>query len=249
MSFSVQAFGIPDFQWSDIRDGWQVFRNRPWQMFSAPDNMEKLYHATTLSQCRDILHDGFKVGLEHTGSISSPAGIWGCSHPGHSVNRAPLHRGYSFHAENCDKGIVCGWDCPVVFAWDIETQMLKTHAVLADGSCVWVHKQPCGTIWDARSRPTSIWISMSLYHHLLKLPSVWHELQEGTMVVCRSRDKKPSDLYRAGDAAPMTCGRVCAFEQLGAEQWKKARASRQWYCPTCAERCGQSKPCTGWIFV
>ena len=242
----MEAFGVPDFAWYDVTNGWQVFRNRPQQLFQAPDNMRKLYHATTLSQCRLILRDGFLVGLYHAGSKSSPAGIWGTSCPGHSVDRAPLDRGYSFHEENVDKGIVCGWDCPVVLAWDIEKETLKTHGELVDGSVIWVHKQPCGTIWDARNKPTSIWIHMSLYERFRNLPSWWHKLQEGTVVVCRSRVRFPSDLYKAGDAAPMTCGRVCAFENLRAEQWRQAGESKQWYCPTCGKFYAHCKPCTGW---
>ena len=214
--------------------------------------MQKLYHATTLSQCRDILRDGFRVGMCHAGTKSSPAGIWGCSHPGHSVDRAPLCRGYSFQTENDDdKGIVCGWDCPVVFAWDIEEWRLRTHDLLSDGTRILVHKQPCGTIWDARDRPTSIWIHTGLFERFRNLPSLWHTLQDGTAVACRSKrrrstSKTPSDLYTAGDAAPMTCGRVCAFANLKAENWKKAGKSRQWYCPTCGQLYAQGKPCTGW---
>ena len=207
--------------------------------------MEKLYHATTLSQSRCILQEGFRVGLCHEGSISSPAGIWGCSHPGHSVDRAPLDRGYSFHAEDLDNGIVCGWDCPVVFAWDIEKDALKTHEKLPDCSFIWVHEQQCGTRWDARGRPTSSWIPVSLYSRFLDIPSCWRELQEGTVIVCRARAKKPSDLYKAGNAAPMSCGRVCAFENLEAERWKKATKSRQWYCPTCGSFKAQSMPSMG----
>ena len=210
--------------------------------------MAKLYHATTLSQCRLILQGGFKVGLHHAGTKSSPAGIWGCSHPGHSVDRAPLERGYSFDAdESVDRGIVCGWDCPVVLAWDIERASLEDHVLLSDGTYVWVHKQPCGTFWDARKRPTSIWIHISLYKRFVELPSWWRKLQEGTAVVCRSKKGTPSDLYKAGDASPMTCGRVCSFDRLQEENWTQANESKRWYCPSCGRLYAQNKPCTGWL--
>ena len=217
-SFSVETFGVPDFKWYLFRNGWIVFRNRSEPLLTAPNDMEKLYHATTLSQSRDILQDGFRVGLYHAGSASSPAGIWGSSHPGHSIDRAPVARGYSCHTDNDDKNILCGWDCPVVFAWDIEEWRLQTHEMLYDGTRILVHKQPCGTTWNTRDRPTSIWFHIALYERFKILPTLWHTLQEGTAVVCRSESKKPSDLYKAGHAAPMTCGRVCPIDQLETEK-------------------------------
>ena len=56
--------------------------------------------------------------------------------------------------------------------------------------------------------------------------------------------RSPSDLYKAGDAAPMTCARVCSFEKLEAEGWKKASGTGQWYCRSCGELYARCKPCT-----
>ena len=241
---SQGLFGVTDFRWSRPIDNWIVFRNSPQQQLLAY-NMRTLYHATTLSQCRLMLQEGFRVGLYHAGSKSSAAGIWGCSCPGHSVDRAPLARGWSRGAENvADKDIVCGWDCPVVLAWAIHKDALKTHSVLVDGTRIWVHKQPGGTRWDVRGRRTSIWIHRGLFKRFMELPSWWPKLQEGTAVACRSRCEKPTDLYKAGDAAPMTCARVCSFEKLEAEGWKKASGTGQWYCRSCGELYARCKPCT-----
>ena len=106
------------------------------------------------------------------------------------------------------------------------------------------HKQQCGTAWDARNRPTSIWIHIGMYNRFNELRAWWPKLQEGTAVVCRSRLKFPSDLYKAGDAAPMTCARVCSVEKLNAEGWQQAVASEQWRCPSCGELSAHCKPCT-----
>ena len=55
------------------------------------------------------------------------------------MDRAPLERGLSYHAKNvADKGIVCGWDGPVVFAWDLEKESVHTHKRLFDGTQIWV---------------------------------------------------------------------------------------------------------------
>ena len=243
--FSMEAFGVPDFAWRDRRDGWMIFRNRSESLLVAPPGMKKLYHGTTLTQCRDILQWGFRVGMCHTGSRSSPAGIWGCSVPDHCLDRAPLKRGSSYLASNhADRGIVCGWDCPVVLAWDLEDEKARTHETLSDGSRIWVHKQCCGTIWDARNRPTSIWIHEDLYERFVRLPSWWPMLQNGAAVACRTRYKQPSDLYKAGDAAPMSCGRVCVVEELKAQGWTRARKTKQWYCRSCGIPKDQVRPCT-----
>ena len=115
VSFSTEAFGVPDFAWCDRRAGWVIFRNRSESLLVTSPGMKKLYHGTTLTQCRDILQGGFSVGMFHKGSLSSPAGIWGCSVPEHCVDRTPLNRGYSRLTTNrADKDIVSGWDCPVV---------------------------------------------------------------------------------------------------------------------------------------
>ena len=246
VDFSTEAFGVPDFAWCDrSKAGWLILRNRPAPMLATPPGMQKLFHGTTLAQCQEILQSGFFVGMCHEGSMSSPAGIWGCSVPEHCVDRAPLDRGYSHAATNrLDRGIVCGWDYPVVFAWDLEEERVRKHETLSDGSQICVHKQPCGTIWDARNRPTSIWIHEDLYDRFCRLPSWWPKLQSGAVVACRSRHMQPFDLYQAGNAAPMTCARVCVFEELKANGWRKARESKQWRCPSCDNLKDQGKPCT-----
>lgn len=140
-TFSSEIFGVPDFRWMRFTGAWQVFCNRLEQLSATPGFTNKLYHVATLAQCKNILHEGIRVGLEHPGSKSSQAGIWGCNHPGQSMDRAPLSRGYTF---------LRGWDCPIVLARIIDERHLKTHDTLSDGTCIWVHKLPCGTIWNAR---------------------------------------------------------------------------------------------------
>ena len=149
-NFSTEMFGVSDFQWMTLSGGgWQVFHNRPPQFSANPDSTVKLYHGTTLNQCRTILNEGFRVGLHFKGSESSPTGIWGCSAPGHCIDRVPLSRGYSFNTKNVlDRDVLCGWDCPVVLAWIVEKAGVGLHKVLADGTEVWVYKLLCGSIWD-----------------------------------------------------------------------------------------------------
>ena len=250
-TFSLEAFGIPAFKWSsDEENGWRAFHNREDMLIEAPNGMKKLFHATTLYQCRDILSDGFCVGMYHMGSKSSPAGIWGCENPGHCLDRCPLRRGFSYQAVNeGDRLIMCGWDCPVVLAWNIDKRRIRTHGdPLKDENRtrVLVHPLPSGSIWNVRDRPTSIWIHKDLYERFKNLPKEWGRLLDGTAVACRSKIQYPWDLYEAGKASPMICGRVCDVANLQEANWSRAINSDQWYCPTCGYlRYQKNKPCTG----
>ena len=245
--WSMQCFGVRDFAWFCDTISWRVFRNCSDPLFLPPAHCHKFYHGTTLSQCREILQNGFQIGMHHAGTKTSPVGIWGTSHPGHSVERVCLRRGYSYTSENpADKQVICGWDVPVVLAWDIDKDECQSHRKLQDGTIVWVHKQPCNSIWNARERPTEIWIHRELYQRFHKLPDHWRHLQDGTAVACRSRRRFPEeDLYMCGHASAMTCARVCPFVSLHEAGWKQASATKQWRCPCCDILWNQGKPCTG----
>ena len=235
-TFPMEAFGVDDFEFGRAAQGWVIFSNRD------PKDVDKhaggncysklmLYHATTLQQCRKILTEGvFRVGLYHKSSKSSPAGIWGTTDPGHSVDRAPLSRGWSCRNRNDeDRNILCGWDCPIVLAWSVERRLLYKHKTLNDAASTRVYclTAPCNTRWDVRGRATEIWIHNELYRRFRDLPSVWKELQQGGVVACRSRQAKPYDLYRAGNASPMTCARICKVEELHEQGWIQVNKTKQ----------------------
>ena len=151
---------------SSEEDLQEVATWRGWRSWLKPKAEEVLIWIVFINSCvhldcndhealRLLCHNADSYCRMASGSKSSAAGIWGCSRPGHSVDRAPLDRGYSFHAKNVvGKSIWC---------WDIEKESLRTHTTPLDGTCIWVHKQPCGTVWDARNRPTSIWIHSGVY--------------------------------------------------------------------------------------
>ena len=65
------------------------------------------------------------------------------------------------------------------------------------------------------------------------LQNCWPQLKDGTMVACRSRERDPNNLYRCGDAHPMTCGRATYAHQLRTGCWRRAQGSREWICPAC----------------
>jgi hypothetical protein len=250
-SFSVDAFECGNFRWMDSspsgRPNWVVFYNwdplqqRPRTFDASESDAVKLYHGTTLSQCQTILAEGFSVGLHHKGSKSSPCGIWGCDSPGHAFDRVPLSRGWSTIAS---EDIVCGWDCPVAFGWSFPSHALMTHKHLQTGK-VYVHKLPQGTLWDVNARRTEIWIHRGLFERFKVLPTAWVFLLHGHAVVCRARLGTPSDLYRAGHSAPMTCGRICDVREWEAEGWQKASDSKQFFCPSCRHNSLLCRPSTG----
>ena len=127
--FSRQAFGCPDFKWRRSQGGsrgaWAVLCN-----FKDPVELGgvMVYHATTLSQCHTICDEGFKVGKWHKGTKSSPCGIWGCDDPGHSFDRCPLTRGWTWSANRSDTSVpMCGWNCPVAFAGSFPQDAFHTQ--------------------------------------------------------------------------------------------------------------------------
>ena len=212
------------------------------------------FHATTLHQCQLILKNGFIVGLHHKGTQSSPCGIWGCDSPGHAYDRCHLARGWSISDAANPSGYsgyrtgtrelgVSGWDVPVALCWIEQRSDLRVHVRLKTAN-VLSRNARCGDIIDVRSRETEIWIHRDMYARFNKLKDVWQDLKASRVAVCRARLGCPRDLYDAGHASPMTCGRVCRADACVGLGWQKANKTQQWRCPACDKLYSSGLPCT-----
>ena len=214
---------------------WTIFCNRDYELPNKPE--ADLYHATTLWQCQLIMQEGFKVGMYHPGSKSSPKGVWGCDQPGHAVDRCPLSRGWSHNASEL---AVSGWDCPVV----IRTQSLhlKTHKYLENQKArVRVHKSQAALLPLCKHH-TEIWIHQNLFARFRELSTKWAALESGKLVVCRARRYYPQDLWKAGHNAPMTCGRTCIANDWQSSLWVIANETRQLRCYFCDHLAKGNRP-------
>lgn len=241
-SFSELAFGCGKFKFMLPQNSmWVTFSTCPG-LLMAHDGQQKLFHSTTLDQARSMCTSGlFNVGSFHAGSSTSPCGIWGCDVPGHAVDRAALCRGWS---KSNGEPVVCGWDCPVVFAWLFPAEEISLHKHLGTGE-VYVFKQPPGSRWPIFGRAVEIWVPASMYESMNLLPTKLDHLLNGMLIVCRARRWHPEDLWKAGKGCAMTCARTCETDLCIASGWKRAKATAVWTCPRCQER---MKYCLPWGF-
>jgi len=241
---SMQLFGTLDFaQYRETYDKrWIVFRNHGTSL-SIGTETTRHFHGTTLYQCRNILSRGFHVGMCHRGSSSSPCGVWGCDAPGHAFDRTPLMRGQTGRSASG----ISAWDCPVALCWYFDTAKVHTHKRLVTGT-VQVVKLPVDSLFDVRGTLTQIWVHRTLYERFRELPRHWPALRAGRLVACRARLAYPDDLYRSGDASPMTCGRVVAVESDEFQIWVKASSTKQYRCPWCEGLYKRCRPCTDSVF-
>ena len=236
-----EMFGCGQFRWYrrvDLHDaGWCVFCNRNVALQNDPE--KDLYHATTLPQCQKICTEGFLVGLHHAGTQSSPRGIWGCSEPGHAVDRCPLSRGWS---KRMQEDAISAWDVPVVFRWQFNR--LKRHKHLRTGVVV-VHPSQARTL-PVTDWPTEIWIHYELYAHFATLAAPWPGPKSGALLPCRARACHPEEVWKAGDCAPMTCGRICEASECESSGWQKTgrAGTLQYRCFDCEELSTICRPCT-----
>ena len=239
-TFVHELFDVQHFRWLRREGNWLIVMKQDQALFADPqhDSLDH-YHGTTVHQCRLILQDGFHVGKFHHGSKTFPAGIWGTNNPGHSYDRTPLTRGWSWRREFA----VSGWDCPVVFRWVFHRHEL-THRVRVGTGMKSVFQLPRGETFDVCSRPMEIWLNMDVYCRFRSISTHWDDLRLGNFVICRARRCHPEDIWSAGNAAPMTCGRVVDTRSLEFNRWFKANGTRQYRCPTCDCNYQNGNPCT-----
>jgi len=239
-SFAQELLGVQNFRWFRQEGKWLIAMNRDKALFADPQHdLFSHYHGTTLHQCRLILQDGFHVGKFHHGSKTAPAGIWGTNNPGHSFDRTPLRRGWSWGRESK----VSGWDCPVALRWMFHSDEL-THRTPVGTGTKSVFRLPRGETFDVCSRPTEVWLNRDVYRRFRSIATHWDDLQFGRVVLCRARRKHPEDIWTAGCAAPMTCCRVVDTLSLDFSRWLKANGTRQYRCPTCDYNYNRGCPCT-----
>ena len=83
-----------------------------------------------------------------------------------------------------------GWDAPVIFAWNIKKQLLKTHSTLNDGTRVSVHKMQRDTVWDVRHRVTSIWVHIIGWNISNRTPLVLYDAKANWSLASSSQAKQ-----------------------------------------------------------
>ena len=194
-ALSMELFGRGDFLQTHYQnDGkWCVFSNglyRPTSCVNAHTGQQSVgssyvrhFHGTTLWQAMRILTEGFKVGLHHRGSSSSPCGIWGCTRRGDCLDRTHLVRGWSRHA---GEPTVTGWDCPVVLCILVPVGSLYKHESLKNGTEVRCWKMEPGTVVDIAGQYCEVHFFADLYKRFNELYWHWQHLKRGDRVLCRS---------------------------------------------------------------
>ena len=238
---SRDFFGTPSFLF------WSMSMNRKWCVFSniafkaTPEipvgaidsNGEiKFFHGTCLSSCYNILSEQvFRVGLwRNVGSKQHPTGIWGCSHPGHSLDRAPLVRSWSFGRESK----ISQWDVPVAMLLPFRQSEFRAVQPFASGHQRMVIPFDGGTQVSLGGLPIQVWIHYDLYSNFAALNRHWDSVANFSRVACRALPNKPRSLYRCGDSCPMTCGRTIQLDAAPEHGWTVGTKSRRWQCPQCS---------------
>ena len=241
VQYSMDLLGTPSFLfWATSTNGkWCVFSNvafraTPETPISNHGEM-KFFHGTSLSTCYKILSDQvFRVGLfRKIGSKDHPTGIWGCSHPGHSLHRSPLDRSWSYTRPESK---ISQWDLPVAMLLPLVGRNFRKVQRLADGHYKLVIPYPADTRVPIVG-PMQVWINREMYDNFGLLNARWHCVANGSMVACRAPEKNPFKLYRCGDAHPMTCGRSISRDAAEQHGWTRAKNSREWVCPQCTTLC------------
>ena len=137
-AWSQAALGCRDFEYMREDADFWVFSNRRNGLgcnrpnglvnFSG-DDVTIAHHGCCLSQCFDIMQEGFKVGLyQGRATASSPNGIWFCDTFADALDRCAPIRGYD--ARN---GFPLGaWSVHVTISW--RSNNFTTHATLHNGS-------------------------------------------------------------------------------------------------------------------
>ena len=142
----MELFGRPDFTRWQYQEGWCVFLNEEFiPECEIPDSHMRHFHGATLWQAQLILEQGFKAGLYHRGTQSSPCGVWGCSCRGDCLDRVHLVRGWSRHAQEVG---VSGWDVPVVICIIVPRRGVHRHEKLKNGTIINCWMQAPDTVID-----------------------------------------------------------------------------------------------------
>ena len=206
-ALSMALLGRQDFKHMHFQNNnsWWVCSNgsylpaRAGRVCGIEGNYVRHFHGTTLWQANLILAEGFRVGLYHKGSLSSPCGIWGCTRRGDCFDRTDLGRGWSRQAGEV---ALSGWDCPVVLCMMVPEHELKKHATLANGTQVrcWSHTTlSCGascrfvpgTLVDIVGAYCEIHICVEVYKRFRTLNEKWQQLQQCGFVLCRAARYNP----------------------------------------------------------
>ena len=224
----MEFFGTGAFRhFKKSRNGkWAVFSNVC--LHSPPDIPEvndSFFHGTCLSNCYAMLEGGhFKVGLHRKGgSAHAPSGIWGCAHPGHALDRAPLVRSWSMKREDA----MGPWDTPVAIRLPYKLQKF------ANGYTRMVIPYNTGTEVPLTHLRIEVWIHYEMYDNFRRLPDLWTQLLLGEKVACRGILNHPENLYRCGNSHRMTCGATVDRAAARSSGWKKAKSSGEWVCRCC----------------
>ena len=226
----MELFGRPDFRRWQYQNGWCVFSNKEFMAeCKVPDSHMRHFHGTTLYQAQLILEQGFKAGLHHRGTQSSPCGVWGCSRRGDCLDKVHLERGWSRHAQEAG---VSGWDVPVVICIIVSRREVHRHKPLENGTIINCWMQPPDTVIDIATHYCEIHIFADQYKRFRSLNEKWEQLVDGDLVLCRTTRRNPAFVFCDGKRA-MTCGRVVSTESREFGSWKRASETNIYRCPMC----------------
>ena len=242
VGLSMELFGRPDFTRLQHQEGWCVFLNEEFiPECEIPDSHMRHFHGATLWQAQLILEQGFKAGLYHRGTQSSPCGVWGCSCRGDCLDRVHLVRGWSRHAQEVG---VSGWDVPVVICIIVPRRELYRHLTLKNGTIINCWTQTPDTVIDIATRYCEIHIFADQFKRFRSLNEKWQQLVHGDLVLCRTVRGNPAFLF-CDDLGAMTCGRVISTESREFDSWKRAGKTHIYRCPMCDELYSQCWPLSG----
>ena len=217
--FHQQMFGCSNFFPFYSVDGiWYVFH------VDSSSRRATFFHGCTLWELWQILQDGvWKAGLWG----GKPLAVWLAATPSAALDRAAATRGYA----KTVNGIPNGWDSPVAigFAFD-DTSKPGLHKKLKNDVDLrrWLTSGRRMVALDELPI-VSLHIVEPHYNRLQELHTHWSDLEEGTLVLCRSRRWHPEDFFKSGHGE-WSCGRVTAYpHELG---WMQSNNGR-WRCPIC----------------
>ena len=108
-ALSMAFLGSSDFQYYRYTENghWCVFSTKPFPAGSRPQISSESgyvshFHGTTLWQAWQIIEQGFRISFYKEGTITSPLGLWGTTHPGDSLDRAHVARGWTCQRTTLD---------------------------------------------------------------------------------------------------------------------------------------------------
>ena len=144
--------------------------------------------------------------------MPSPLAVWVTDSRSMSMDRSSINRGWasSYKRGYIRPTIPDGWDFPCVLGFDLPLSVCGTH------DKPFKNGRRCRRYLTGRRREVPLaelhLVEVSFhrptYERFQEIGTHWHELEAGTKVMCRCREKHPDDFYKGGHGDPLSCARV-----------------------------------------